>query len=724
VGADDAAALLKNVNEIAAPGAPGPLCVFGEQAFVIATGKVKERREAVVAATRWGNGRVVAFGHDGFLNPGEFKIGDTAKLMVNAIRWAGGKASEGEGPRVAVTRNLGLVAALQKLGLKATALDTVNWQEKLNPCDVVICGHDALAPENVRAALEKFIKDGGGLVAGSLGWGWAQTHPKQNLVLDHPGNRLLMAAGIVWADGTLERTTKDGFETKEPVPELVHAGKALALLQNAASTKPSAKELAQAAGALTLAARALPPDESLFLPKLQKLTQESAANAIPTAKKPLRTKTDAVARLVLTLQLEALKRQAPEQVKAHPAAAEFPGSVQADAPRVKREVAIDTKVPDWHSTGLYAAPGELLTVTIPENAAGKGLQVRIGAHRDHLWELDSWSRCPEITLHRPLNAMETKIASAFGGPVYIEVPYNCALGEVKVSIGGAVEMPYYVLGKTDLTAWRNEIRLRKAPWAELQAKKVILTVPAEVVRSLEEPEELMKFWDVVLDCCAELACRPLERERPERYVTDMQISAGYMHSGYPIMTHLDAAKPIVDKTWMLTKDEPTWGFYHEMGHNHQSGDWTFGGTGEVTVNLFTRYCMEKASGVPIEKQRVQGKQAAEMVRKHIAAGADFEKWKSDPFLALTMYDQLQKAFGWDAFKKVFTVYRDLPQNARPKNDAEKRDQWMVRFSQAVGKNLGPFFQAWGVPTSEQARASIAALSAWMPEGFPETQATK
>ena len=79
-----------------------------------------------------------------------------------------------------------------------------------------------------------------------------------------------------------------------------------------------------------------------------------------------------------------------------------------------------------------------------------------------------------------------------------------------------------------------------------------------------------------------------------------------------------------------------------------------------------------------------------------------------------MYQQLQEAFGWDAFKRVFAEYRDLPKDALPKSDADKRDQWMVRFSRAVGKNLGPFFQYWGVPTSEAARRSIAELPTWMP----------
>ena len=97
----------------------------------------------------------------------------------------------------------------------------------------------------------------------------------------------------------------------------------------------------------------------------------------------------------------------------------------------------------------------------------------------------------------------------------------------------------------------------------------------------------------------------------------------------------------------------------------------------------------------------------------------FARWKSDPFLALTMYHQLRAAFGWETYKKVFAEYRALPKNERPKNDDEKRDQWLTRFSRATGKNLGPFFEAWGVPTSDSARATLKDLAPWMPSDWPK-----
>jgi hypothetical protein len=309
-----------------------------------------------------------------------------------------------------------------------------------------------------------------------------------------------------------------------------------------------------------------------------------------------------------------------------------------------------------------------------------------------------------------------KAANPFGGPLYIDVPANGGLGLAEIQVRGAVEAPHFVLGKTDPVQWREQVRNRPAPWAELESSKVILTVPSSAIRGLDDPVPLMEFWVHVLDACADLAGWPLQRERPERYVADVQIGAGYMHSGYPIMTHLDVAPLVVDVQKLIT--EGSWGHFHEMGHNHQSGDWTFDGAGEVTVNLFSLYIIDRCChlsgpGHPAIAADARAKKTAE----YLAAGAPFERWKGDPFLALIMYMQLREAFGWEAFRRVFAEYRALPEAQRPRNDDEKRDQWLVRFSKAVGHDLGPFFRAWGVPTSAQAQATIADLPDWMPPDF-------
>ena len=721
-GAGDAETLTDGVARIAAPGVPGPLCVFGDKALVVAAGGGEGKvRQPVVAAARLGEGRVVAFGHTGYLDAQALAVADTGRLMASAVRWAAGAAPGAAAKTaVAVYGHAGLAEFLRNQGFQVEAVDKAGVLGRLATVKVLCLCPANLSNDEV-AAIAKFIKQGGGVVAADLGWGWLQLHPGKNLLADHPGNRLLAPAGIVWADGTLNRTDKDGFAVVPP-PALAHAARALDILmaQAAGKESPKPEDLVQASAVVTLAARSLPHDDELLLPRLRHVRKERAVQAMPTAEKPLRSDRP-LDRLALTLDLEEARRATPESTRAHPAATAFPGAVPADAPRVERTVEVDTRFGAWASTGLYAAPGEVVTVTVPESAAGKRFAVRLGAHSDTVWDHASWHRSPEVCRVWPLAAPVTRAACAFGGLIYIEVPGGSKLGAVPVKIAGAVEAPYFVLGKTAAAEWREKIRLRPAPWAELATDKVILTLPSKVVRGLDDAEDLMRFWDRVVEACDDLSARPREGRRPERYVADVQISAGYMHSGYPIMVLMDMPEVMVNQARLAANGHGgVWGLFHELGHNYQSGDWTFGGTGEVTENLFTLYVFDKVCG--LQRAKTHGEMdpqvRARKMKAYLAAGADFQKWKQDPFLGLQMYIQLQEAFGWETYKKVFAQYRGLPASERPKNDAGKRDQWMVRFSRAVGRNLGPFFQAWGVPTSAEARAAVAALPGWMPEGFP------
>ncbi|MHC4604281.1 MAG: M60 family metallopeptidase, partial [Planctomycetota bacterium] len=450
---------------------------------------------------------------------------------------------------------------------------------------------------------------------------------------------------------------------------------------------------------------------------------------IPTAQRRL-SRDMSLDYTILSLQLRKMGQVSAEQIKAHPAAEVFPGPIPEDARRVRRRIKINTSAAGWHlgstrsrywhSTGLYAAPGELITVNVPEEVTDKGLYVRIGAHSDRLWRKTSWARAPDICRRFSLRQTETTAANAFGGLVYIEAPYDLKIGKITVTIQGAVRAPYYVLGRTDTTKWRKTIRNNPAPWGELAGRKLILTLPSKVLRTVDDPEDLMKFWDAVMDRYAELLGRETQRRRLERFVPDVQISAGYMHAGYPLMTMLDITTTIVDKERIISnKHGGVWGLFHELGHNHQNRDWTFRGTGEVTVNLFSLYIMEKVCNIEGKGHpSITDRARKRNIERYFADGCDFEKWKRSPFLALCMYMQLQETFGWEPFTKVFKEYRGLTEEQRPQSDDDKRDQWMVRFSRAVGKNLGPFFQAWGVPTTGKGRASIAELPGWMPDGFP------
>jgi hypothetical protein len=713
---DDLKALLKGVREVAAPGWPGMLCVFGDDAFTVIAGNSNGPiQQSAVAASRLEKGRIVALGHSSFLMKGELAVGQTSRLMLNSVRWLSGK----DKPRVAVHSPPDMIRFLKRNGITATAIGGPNWTKKLKGFDVLVTNAASAYSREEAAAVAGFIRKGGGYLGAECAWGWLQLNPGKSLTGEFGSNHIVAPAGLVWTGGGLARTSRLGFAAGLKPSPLIHAGRALDAVEahRRGGNQLNKQQLSQASWSVTHASNSLFARDTILRPRLQLLRKQHAKDAVAGPNRPL-TVDHPIARLALAMDVHDIRNMPAEKVKAHPSGDLFPGAVPAKAPRVERTLKINTAIPNWHSTGLYAAPGEIIDVRVPAAAAAKGLHVRVGCHVDGIWQHSKWSRAPEIARAFPINSPATKAANAFGGLVYIDVPANCPLGTIDVTIKGAVEAPRFILGVTTPQEWRETIRKRPAPWAELETGKVILTVPSKEARKLGNPVALMEFWVSVMDACDTLLARPLgQRSRPERYVADVQISNGYMHAGYPIMTHLDAAEFGTDLSKLL--DKGSWGHFHEMGHNRQRPEWTFGGTGEVTCNLFSLYIGERCSGIRgLVLATYTPESRKEMTRKHLAAGAPFDKWKSDPFLALTMYVQLQEAFGWETYKKVFAAYDKLPAGKRPRTDAEKRDLWLVTFSRTAGRNLGPFYEAWGVPTSEKARASIKDLPVWLPPDFP------
>lgn len=714
--------LLQGVQSIAAPGIPGCVIPVSEQAFAVVVGN-NGPHDAVAVAARWQSGKVLALSHGGYLSADTWNQADTKTLMLNTLSWMSKKLKQK--PRIGIVQHDDLQKLLKAEGFQVISLTGGNWSKQLNQIHILIAGATQIGSPDQRKAVSHFVTAGGGLITADTGWGWAQLNPTKSLVSDHPGNLLLYPAGIVWTGGYNGRTHGKGFKCAANLSPHLNASFALQALleQHQKGQKLKAEELIQAVHTVSSVLSVLPLEDRAIVGKLRTMRQDrSLALHWPSAKKPV--KADAgLLRALVALDVRELKDLPVQEIKPHPAAEFFPGQVPAAAKTVDKSLTINTHVPGWHSTGLYARPGQVITVSLPAQATHQGLQVRIGSHSDSLWHLKSWSRMPEVCVVEPLNEVQTQVANGLGGLVYIVVPHQSKLGAVSVKISGAVQAPLFVLGETKTSDWISEISQYPAPWAELAGKKLILTVPSKVVRELRNPEDLMRKWDEVLDADADLAQIPRERKRPERIVMDEQISAGYMHSGYPIMTHLDVQKTGVNLE-LLTRGDEMWGFFHELGHNHQEGDWTFEGTGEVTVNLFTIYAMETVCGRKDKGRAELNTQRAKMINTYLKKGARFEDWKADPFLALIMYIQLQEAFGWQAYKDVFAEYRQLPQKDRPKTEQDKRDQWMVRFSKRVNKNLGPFFQKWGVPTSDAAQQSIAHLPAWMPADFAENKGTQ
>ncbi len=661
-------AMVDGVDSIPVLGTPGTMAVWGEEAFPVVVGKNKSQPIAVAAT--YGDGRFFAIAHGSYVSG--VKDGTAIPFMNQVAQWV----SQKESPRIGTLKN-----------------NTKNWDE----VDILMWGQNLQLSSENETKLLKWIESGGGVIASACPWGWVQVTGK-NLQTELSQNRVMAKLGMQYG-GNYAKGNGGEFQLGEISPE-TNAGFALNKIASGEPCSPVGS------GALQYAAQVSPS----FRKKVNEVIQSDGLQG-PSKQSPV--KTDDVRRRLFVTNFSSEWKDLPaNDVVAANGSEAFPGTVDKTILRGSEQLNLDSSVRGWQSTGLYLCPGEKLTLLVLEGDPSDW-SIRIGCHKDKLWHKDSWTRWPEITHFVPLrNQMD--VATPWGGLIYFESNKNAI--DVEVSITGVIEAPLFDLDDTE-TDWFAE-RKNPAPWAEIKGHNMILSVPSSAVRNLDNPEEVAKFWDKVVSSHCELAGVDTVT-RPERFVADQQISAGYMHSGYPIMTGVDVATPKNGKLARVVdvqdlKKRGSWGHFHELGHNLQRGWWTFAGTGEVTCNLFSLHAGEVLCGIePWENGWLKRQRAS--AKKYLEEGADFAKWKSSPGIALVSYAQLQKEFGWDSMTRVFKEYETMPASQRPTDNQAKMDEWVRRLSLSTNHDLRPFYKMWGMPLSESLLndTTLSRLPVWM-----------
>ena len=701
--------IVQGVTEVPLHGCmPGTILLTGTNAFpLIAT----TNHGVIGAAARMGAGRVVAMAHTS-LGGGIAANPQGRLLMQNMCRWLGGKDAPVVG---CISRDN--ASELAAIGFTITNVTL----DALKGIDVLVMIHPSGDGE-MSTAVRSFILGGGGVLLAVTPWAIEM----QDFAADYVGNHILEGSGLLFSPHSAVR--EPGTLTINPAvpPECLDATTAAQKLQAHTTGTQMLKpeQVGAAATAVESAIGVLPTNSTAFYSALGAI-RAAVGDVIPTMQNHVRKDAEPLKRLVIMYDDLLMRRTPVEQTKAHPAAAEYPGAVPANAPRVSRAIAIDGNNSGWEPqnlyagesrvlrpTGLYAAPGDVVSVTVPKAAVGTGIEILVGTYEIDIWSLDTWERWPSISRKFKVTAEKTLVANPFGGLIFIEVPPHAALGNVKVRIEHAVEAPFFVLGKDTADEWRTRIRMAPGPWAVLMSDTLALVFPSSYLRDFDQPDKMLEMYSLGLDYCADLAGLPRKRPRGEMIMVVRQPIAGWMHAGYPI------AAMIQWLPWPLkieeVKKKGEWGMYHEIGHNHQRPCWLLPGTGESCNNLFSVYVAEKLFTIPSWNAHpaLAKAERAKRLKEHMEKGAPFSEF--DVWVALDFYLMLQEAFGWDAFIEVFKSYnKDMPTPRQyPHGDTAMFDEFMLRFSKAVNRDLGPYFKAWNLPVSDKALKEAATRPAW------------
>jgi hypothetical protein len=379
-------------------------------------------------------------------------------------------------------------------------------------------------------------------------------------------------------------------------------------------------------------------------------------------------------------------------------------------------------------TGTYLAPGTIATVTVPPALVNAGYKVRVGAHS---WDLSG--RPPVERLERAtrlyvLDSETIEVASPYGGGIYIEVPIGSNAGVVNVTVTGAVRAPYFSaksFHQTTATEWTTE-RTHTAPWADFQSDKFMTQVPRKWIYNMTgtQATQLMVDWDKAMDAINDLMGFPRNRGKETMYCqTDVILRSSVHAPGYPAVNVSSNVNSEVSPAgyagnYLVRGPATTLTAanieFHEQGHAYFFPK--FGGESESNVNLLQPAMLYRAFGKTIDEAQ----------NGSFGGGNSFITVDTTAIAWMCVFSfspneipmqQLEKQYQHKGHAKWMDIARIYATPTNPNAGWEKldaywrsfmlddannvpygtgTDDYLLRLSRAVGKDIRPLFHFWGI----------------------------
>lgn len=341
----------------------------------------------------------------------------------------------------------------------------------------------------------------------------------------------------------------------------------------------------------------------------------------------------------------------------------YGGEIDSAAPAVVRRLRLRPRRHGNVLTGLYAAPGEVVTVIMDQPTAQRRYQAQIGQATQRgganvIPTTKAFNRMPALVKNLTLDKTVNYIGSPLGGPIYINTERGTGnkYDEFEVTIIGALEMPHYVLGTTTDEEWE---RLKSAPGTvfDLETERgVRLTMPAYKIRgkSAREMRAAAEFWDKAAQLGHKFGNSGVANgNNPDTCLITMLFDT-YVPAGAAVafvgadfcVLPTDWAGNAVNAEQLILSGG--WGALHEMNHHHQG--WGAGNNGETTNNVINSLIYMLHTNIATARTE--------------SGGLDGWNWVSDAYYSLknalgvkakggknqtlSMYTVLAHAFGSDA----------------------------------------------------------------------------
>lgn len=352
---------------------------------------------------------------------------------------------------------------------------------------------------------------------------------------------------------------------------------------------------------------------------------------------------------------------------------------------------------DFYTTGFYLAPSTVMTIEVTAEIGTRLPTLLVGTYSRYQANWNPTSH----TLTAGINS----ITDAIGGIIYIRFHNDNPTDRVKLKfVSGMRPIPYYQLGRTTQADWVKMVdNINNVPDVQLVGKKTIITFSLANARTYknESQEALIKKADRVIaieDSISGLFGNDLlDQPNVHKYLMTETDHPGYFMAATFYRTFYSSITGGIPA--ILKADNFSWGPWHELGHMHQQGSWTWSELGEVTVNIYS-IAVEKALGIiptRLTSQNEWNNTITYLARPE--SERNFNGSNASVWTRLCMFQQLKLAFSDSFYHELHSQARR--ETIRPTTTDTRMRWFMLKACSISGKNLTSFFQKWGMKLSNQ-----------------------
>lgn len=384
----------------------------------------------------------------------------------------------------------------------------------------------------------------------------------------------------------------------------------------------------------------------------------------------------------------------------HPAALKQYFADEHAVNNAQRIVARVTICPKYykHAVPIFVPPGELITITVPDDAIGK-IQVCFNVHEPDIgFDGKGYTkeRLNKIRVWIKLNQKVNTIGTPYGGCITFEQWMNIP---ITFTISGVILAPMFKYGATSDADW-EKIKKYPGPLTYIDTGNTFSVLPTQYARSsYYRINDALKWWRSAYQISQTSAKDTYSHNPRDGRILNpplfcFSLDIPFLTWGYAMIgaNYLvippDAASGLLNYNGIQGGN---WGNIHEMNHHHQSG-WASGGYNEISNNGLNLEIYARTSSVQIGRTENGGVSGANK-NAHPAL------IMNSPEAGLALYADLINFFGDEKFHDF--VRSDQYNTLFNRNDKQigRRGAQMLRASKIFNRDMRYEFNFHGLNDS-------------------------